>query len=99
MPNTIQVEICYATPDEQCLLSVSVPKNSDVQYVICNSKIIERFPELKLTQLVVGIFGKKCTLDTIVNTGDRIEIYRPLTIDPKTARRLRAARKFKKKGD
>ncbi len=93
MSDLIQVEICYANPQEQFLISVAAPKNSTVLYVIQNSNILERFSELKLDQLVVGIFGKKCTLDTVINEGDRIEIYRPLTIDPKVARRLRAAKK------
>lgn len=93
MQNEIQVEVCYATPQEQCLLSLIVPKNTNVQNVILSSKILERFPELKLEQLVVGIFGKKCTLQTLLSEGDRIEIYRPLTIDPKVARRLRAQKK------
>lgn len=93
MSDLIQVEICYVNLQEQFLVSVVVPSNSAVRNVIEKSKILEHFSELKLDQLVVGIFGKKCTLDTTVNEGDRVEIYRPLTIDPKVARRLRAQKK------
>lgn len=95
MENEIQVEVCYATPEDQCLLTIIVPKNTTVQNAILSSKILERFPELKLEQLVVGIFGKKCTLQTPLSESDRVEIYRPLTIDPKVARRLRAAKRNK----
>jgi hypothetical protein len=41
----------------------------------------------------VGVFGQSCRLDDPVHDGDQIEIYRPLTIDPKEARRQRAALK------
>lgn len=93
MSDLIQVEICYVNPQEQFLVSVAVPDNSTVRYVIEKSKILEHFSELKLDKLVVGIFGQKCILDTTINEGDRVEIYRPLTIDPKVARRLRAHKK------
>lgn len=84
------VEVCYASPTQQCLLSVQVPENSIAGDAIQNSGILTRFPELKLNEISLGIFSKKCSLDTVLKEGDRVEIYRPLTIDPKTARRLRA---------
>ena len=40
--------------------------------------------------LDVGIWGRRCSLDQLVAEGDRVEIYRPLTIDPMEARRTRA---------
>ena len=40
----------------------------------------------------VGIWGRACSPDTAVQTGDRVEIYRPLQVDPKEARRRRAAK-------
>ena len=41
------------------------------------------------TELQVGIFSQKCSLDHVLEPGDRIEIYRPLLIDPKERRRQR----------
>lgn len=60
------------------------------------SGVLARFPELVIEQLAVGIFSQKCSLDTPLKAGDRVEIYRPLTIDPKAARRLRAERNKKR---
>ena len=90
MHKSMQVEICYASPTQQCLLSVQVPENTLVSEAIQRSGILSRFPELKSEELILGIFSKKCSLETVLKEGDRVEIYRPLTIDPKTARRLRA---------
>lgn len=55
------------------------------------SGLLEAMPELRLQALEVGIFHRRCALDTPVRDGNRVEIYRPLQIDPKEARRLRAA--------
>jgi hypothetical protein len=51
---------------------------------------LEQVPDLDLEQVGVGIFGKPCALDTPVYDGARIEVYRPLSIDPKALRRKRA---------
>ena len=48
------------------------------------------YPEINLNENKVGIFSKQRELQDVVQAGDRIEIYRPLLIDPKAARRLRA---------
>lgn len=57
------------------------------------SGVLERFAELDLALLPVGIWGRACTLETRLVDGDRVEIYRPLALDPKEARRLRARRR------
>jgi|688.fasta_scaffold606619_3 putative ubiquitin-RnfH superfamily antitoxin RatB of RatAB toxin-antitoxin module len=90
----IDVEICYALPAEQCLVAVRLPKGSTVIKAIMASGLLERFPELKLVQ--VGIFSKKVGLSCIVQAGDRVEIYRPLTLTPNQARLLRAKKQNKK---
>ena len=57
------------------------------------SGLLDRFQQWRLPELVVGVFGKKVNLDTLLADGDRVEIYQPLQIDPKEARRLRAIKK------
>ncbi len=89
------IEIAYATPDEQVIEKLSVTDNCTVATAIKQSTILSRFPEINLAQAKVGIFSKKVSLDYILHDGDRIEIYRELTIDPMTARRLRAEKKAK----
>jgi hypothetical protein len=90
-PETIQVEVAYARPDEQCIVPLRVRKDATLEEAIRLSGILETFPEVDLTRNKVGIFGKLASLDKPLRAGDRVEIYRPLTADPKEVRRLRAA--------
>jgi putative ubiquitin-RnfH superfamily antitoxin RatB of RatAB toxin-antitoxin module len=85
----ISVEVAYARPDQQVIVAVSVPAETSAEQAILASGILERFPEIDLSQQKVGIFSQICTLQKILNNGDRIEIYRPLLQDPMTARRNR----------
>lgn len=41
---------------------------------------------------MLGIWGKTTHMTQVLHDGDRLEIYRPLTVDPKIARRERFAR-------
>lgn len=91
----INIEIAYATPQKQVILTVTVEEGATVELAILSSGILTQFPEIDLTQQKVGIFGKRCALSDTVKNGDRIEIYRPLQIDPKEARRAKG-RTFKK---
>ena len=92
--NSLRVEVAYASSNAtQHLLNLSVPRGSTVAYTIRQSGLLDHCPELNLAELQVGIFAKKVALDTKVSAGDRVEIYRPLKIDPKTARKLRQQQK------
>lgn len=90
--NDIVVEIAYAFQN-QIIRKISVPTGSTVANVISATRIQEEFPEIDLAKNKVGIYSRICNLEQVVKHGDRIEIYRPLLIDPKEARRLRASRK------
>lgn len=89
----MRVEVVYASVDKESLLEVSLKEHATVRDAIHLSGILELYPEIDLDQNAVGVFSEKVTLSTRLNNGDRIEIYRPLTIDPKEARRLRALKK------
>jgi putative ubiquitin-RnfH superfamily antitoxin RatB of RatAB toxin-antitoxin module len=93
MPDEILVEIAYALPEEQVIISIKVPTIFNVQQAIEKSGIQKKFPSIDLSKNKVGIFGKKTTLDHVLKNRDRIEIYRPLILDPKEMRRKRAAKK------
>lgn len=84
----MRVEVCYALPEEQCLVTVDVPEKSTVINAIMASGILDLFPAVNLSQ--VGIYSKKVALNHIVEKGDRIEIYRPLTMTPNQLRLARA---------
>lgn len=92
MPNVkeIKIEVAYATPDNQQIFTVYVMPGSTIETAIDRSGVLDVFPEIDLMQQKVGIFSKQKKLSDTVSEGDRIEIYRPLTIDPKEARRKRA---------
>nr|WP_150698284.1 RnfH family protein [Pandoraea terrae] len=83
------VQVCYALPAEQTLIPVDVVAGATIAQVIEQSGVLKRHPELDLSRMRVGIFGKLKPLDTPVAEGDRVEIYRPLVADPKLARQRR----------
>ena len=85
----MQVGVCYAEAERQVWLKVDVPEGSVVEEAIQRSGILRRFPEIDLGKQKVGIFGKLAKLDSPLKEGDRIEIYRPITADPKTVKRRR----------
>ena len=91
----LEVEVAYATPAQQYLLSVSVPYGSTVEQAIQQSGICEQCSDIDLSAQSVGIFSKLATLQTVLNHGDRVEIYRPLLVDPKLQRKERAQRQEK----
>ena len=93
MPEKIMVEVAYALPEEQVIISIKVPTKFNVKQAIERSGVQKKFPSIDLSKNKVGIFGKKTTLDHTLNDRDRIEIYRPLILDPKEMRRKRAAKK------
>lgn len=90
----VEIEVVYAALDQQVLLAVTVASGTSLRGVVQASGIAVRFPELDLADCPLGIFGK-VVADAearVVQSGDRIEIYRPLLVDPKEVRRLRAAK-------
>ena len=89
MPETISVEVVYAKPERQWLIETKVLPKSPIEIAIQNSGILELCPEVELSKVVTGIFGKVRPLDHPLQEGDRVEIYRALLKDPRDARRER----------
>lgn len=87
------IELVHPLANEQALLALQVSSGTTVAQAIEQSGLLQQYPSLKGQALRVGIFAKPCPLWHLVKDGDRIEIYRPLCIDPKSARRFRAAKK------
>jgi putative ubiquitin-RnfH superfamily antitoxin RatB of RatAB toxin-antitoxin module len=90
---TVDAVVVYAVPGRAHLFGVRLPAGSSVGAAIQACGILSAVAELAGQQLDVGVFGRSCGLEATVRDGDRIEIYRPLTVDPKAARRQRAALK------
>ena len=83
----MNVGVAYATAIKQVWLKLDVPDGSTVKEAIDLSGILKQFPEIDLENQAVGIFGKIKKLDTALEEGDRVEIYREITADPETAER------------
>ena len=92
----IFVEVVYALPEHQHLWSVRVPLGSTVATAVRASGILDAFPHIVSKRTKLGIFGRRVSSDHVLLPGDRIEIYRELVADPKTARRTRVERAAKK---
>ena len=96
MSEIIEIEVVYALPNRQILLSLPVPAGSTIEESIKLSGITTHFPEIIVSEAKVGIFSRPEKLTSVVKAGERIEIYRPLIADPKEMRKLRAAKMVKK---
>jgi putative ubiquitin-RnfH superfamily antitoxin RatB of RatAB toxin-antitoxin module len=86
-PAEIYVEVVYALPQREASVRLRLPMGATVGEALESSGLA------RLAGAKFGIFGKVVSADAMLRDGDRVEIYRPLTIDPKDARRRRAARK------
>lgn len=94
----VTIEVAYAASTrEQVVVSFDIPAGSTVEHAIRVSGILGRFPHIDLSADAVGIFGQPASLKDTVSNGDRVEIYRPLVVDPKQARRRRVGRVSKPK--
>jgi uncharacterized protein len=91
----ITIELIYALPDQQNLITLEVESACTVEQAIRASGLLVQYPEIDLAQNKVGIFSQVCQLDCVLSEGDRIEIYRPLLIDPKASRMQKAKQQKK----
>lgn len=90
----LQIEVIYATQEMQQPIVVSMTDGATVQQAIEASRVTQIYPEILERPLVVGIYGEIVRDPSTykLQDGDRVEIYRPLQVDPKEARRRRAGK-------
>ena len=86
----IEVEVAYALPRTQTVVTLKVPAGTTVKEAIARSDIAAQPAGGDWDTVAVGIWGKRASLATVLHEHDRVEIYRPLIADPKQARRKRA---------
>ncbi len=86
----IRIRVVYNDSNQCFDQALRVPVGSRLIEALEVSQLFERFPDLDLTRLAVGIFGQQVNLDQKLNDGDRIEVLRPLQQSPTAARRARA---------
>lgn len=94
MTNKIRVEVAYALPEKQKIVALEVDEGTVVREVVRQANMVQYFPGLDIDSAKLGIFGKAVRKpeEQTVQEGERIEIYRELTVDPKKARANRAAK-------
>lgn len=96
----IDVEVAYATPAKQKIIKLSVPVGTSAYDAVIQSGITGHFDDIDPDKNAMGIFskplngkGRPLPKEYRLEAGDRVEIYRPLQIDPKQARLQRAGGK------
>ena len=93
MSDSISVEVAYALPDKQRIVKLDVTPGTTALEAVTLSKLDEIFGELVVgSELKIGVWGKAITADRVLAAGERVEIYRPLLVDPKEVRKARAAK-------
>lgn len=93
----MRLSVVYCAP-AAWVREVELAEGSTLRVAIERSGVLDAHPDLKLDELAVGVFSRPRQLDEMVHDGDRVEIYRPLLVDPKEARRHRAELRRKRKG-
>jgi putative ubiquitin-RnfH superfamily antitoxin RatB of RatAB toxin-antitoxin module len=82
--------VAYANTERQVEIPLTVEASCTVALAIQRSGLLRQFPEIQWGCVVVGIYSQRVALDALLHEGDRVEIYRPLRMDPKQARLTRA---------
>ena len=90
MAELIDVQVVYALPERQELVSISLPAEATLQSAVEASGLLLKYPEIDLASARCGIYSQLSKPDTVLRDRDRVEIYRPLIADPKEVRRRRA---------
>lgn len=92
------VTVVYARPGVEHVLRVELASGATVGQAIAACGLLALEPDLARAPLEAGVWNRAVALDTAARDGDRIEVYRPLTLDPKEARRLRAVLRRRRRG-
>lgn len=92
VPASVRVTVAYAPQPRQVEeVTLELPAGSTVQEALHRSGLVDRYPELAHAALEIGVWGKLVPdpAHTRLQAHDRVEVYRPLRVDPKFARRER----------
>lgn len=102
----IRVEVAYALPDKQKIISLEVPRGTTAYEAVIRSGIDQQFDGLEIESTPMGIFGHvlgskglPSAREYVLDQGDRVELYRPLIADPKALRKERAEKARKKRAE
>ncbi|WP_264193992.1 RnfH family protein [Marinomonas algarum] len=93
----MRVEVAYALPEKQKIISLDVEEGCTVREAVRLSNIHHEFTDIDIETVKLGIFGKAVRKpeEQTLKEGERVELYRELKVDPKQARANRAAKAAK----
>jgi putative ubiquitin-RnfH superfamily antitoxin RatB of RatAB toxin-antitoxin module len=89
----LRVEVVYALPAGEDAVRLALAPGATALDAVRASGLLERHPGIDLSRQKIGIRGRVVEMTALLTDGDRVEVYRPLAMDPKEARRARAIRK------
>ena len=89
----VRIEVVYALPGGEDAVTLEMESGATAVDAVLASGLAERHPEIDLGRQKLGIYGRAVPRHTPLHDGDRVELYRPLLMDAKEARRRRALRK------
>ena len=92
----MRVEVVIAWADRQLSFPVELPASARAWDAVKASGVVAVASDLDPSRTPIGVFSRLVTPDTLLQDGDRVEIYRPLPADPKATRRARVARARRK---
>ena len=95
---TGRIEVVYALPERQRVIALDYVEGMTAGDAIRLSGIGVEFPELATAARKVGVYGEVVAETRVLRPGDRVEIYRELRVDPREARRRRAAQESRSRG-
>jgi len=86
----LRVVVVFAPgPRQVCEVTLVLPEPCSALQALQQSGLVQRFPDIDNLHIQVGIWGRKVSLNHRLRDRDRLEVYRPLRVDPKVARRER----------
>ncbi len=87
MGEWLRIEVAAALPDRQVVVPLNLAAGATVEQAIEAAGLASKLPGFEIDKRRCGIFGRLCRPDRVLVDGDRVELYRPLTADPKEVRR------------
>jgi putative ubiquitin-RnfH superfamily antitoxin RatB of RatAB toxin-antitoxin module len=89
----MKISVVYALPERQIVRELELPNGATADFALQESGLLREFPGIDPGTTPLGIYGIVVSGDAVLQHGDRLEIYRPLNVEPKAARRLRSKKR------
>jgi putative ubiquitin-RnfH superfamily antitoxin RatB of RatAB toxin-antitoxin module len=84
--------VCAVAPGQVVEVMLDLCLGASVADALRACGAMAVFAGVDLSSLDAGVWGKLAAHTQLLEDGDRVELYRPLTVDPKVARRERFSR-------